>query len=72
MIKILQSIKKELEGKKEQELFDLHTYLTNSVGVGEHSDLSKEIKNKIQNIEKLDAQIDTIDKYFPLKEEEKS
>ena len=65
MIKILQSIKKELEGKKEQELFDLHTYLTNSVGVGEHSDISKEMKNKIQNIEKLDAQIDTINKYFP-------
>jgi|TARA_R110002012_G_scaffold295312_1_gene491783 hypothetical protein len=65
MIKILQSIKKEYEGKKEQEIYDLQVYLTNSVGVGEHSDISKEIKNKIQNIEKLDAQIDTIDKYFP-------
>jgi hypothetical protein len=65
MIKILQSIKKEYEGIKEQEIYDLQVYLTNSVGVGEHSDISKEIKNKIQNIEKLDAQIDTIDKYFP-------
>ena len=65
MIKILQSIKKEYEGKKEQEIYDLQVYLTNSVGVGEHSNISKEIKNKIQNIEKLDAQIDTIDKYFP-------
>ena len=65
MIKILQSIKKEYEGIKEQEIYDLQVYLTNSVGVGEHSDISKEIKNKIQNIEKLDAQIDTINKYFP-------
>ena len=46
MIKILQSIKKEYEGIKEQEIYDLQVYLTNSVGVGEHSDISKEIKNK--------------------------
>ena len=65
MIKILQSIKKEYEGKKDQEIYDLQVYLNNPVGVGEHSDIAKEIKNKIANIEKLDAQIDTIDKYFP-------
>ena len=65
MIKVIQSIKKEYEGKRDQEIYDLQVYLTNPVGVGEHSDISFEIKKKLENIEKLDAQIDTIDKYFP-------
>ena len=41
MIKILQSIKKEYEGKKDQEIYDLQVYLNNPVGVGEHSDIAK-------------------------------
>ena len=61
---IIEAIKKEYEGKRGQEIYDLQVYINNPVGVGEHSDISEEIKKKIENIEKLDAQLDTISKYF--------
>jgi hypothetical protein len=61
---IIESIKKEYEGKRGQEIYDLQVYLNNPVGVGEHSDIAEEVKKKIEKLEKLDAQIDTISKYF--------
>jgi hypothetical protein len=45
---------------KEQASADLTIYLENPVGVGEHPNISEEIKKKIQEIEKYDSLISTI------------
>ena len=35
-------------------------YLANPVGVGEHSDIGKEVEKKVSNIDKLNSKIETI------------
>ena len=69
MAKYIESIKTEYIGKRDQEISDLENLIFNRVGVGDHANLSTDIKKKIENIEKLDSQIDTIEKYFFNKEE---
>ena len=35
-------------------------YLSNPVGVGEHSDIGKEVEKKVSNIDKINSKIETI------------
>ena len=60
----LKAIRKKLEGERDEHLADLDVYLTNLVGVGEHPDFGEVVQKKIEKIDTLDSQIDTIDKYF--------
>jgi hypothetical protein len=60
----LKAIRKKLEGERDEHLADLKVYLTNLVGVGEHPDFGEVVQKKIEKIDTLDSQIDTIDKYF--------
>ena len=60
----LKAIRKKLEGERDEHLADLEVYLTNLVGVGEHPDFGEVVQKKIEKIDTLDSQIDTIDKYF--------
>ena len=46
----IQGIFNEFAGKRDQTVADLNVYLENSVGVGEHSDLSLEIKKKLEDL----------------------
>ena len=64
MNKHLKAIRKKLEGERDEHLADLEVYLTNLVGVGEHPDFGEVVQKKIEKIDTLDSQIDTIDKYF--------
>jgi selenophosphate synthase len=57
-------IKKELEGQRDQALANLKIYLTTPVGVGEHSDISAEVKTLLAKIGECDSILDTIDKYI--------
>ncbi len=66
----INGIKKELEGKRDQALFDLRIYLTSPVGVGEHSSLCEEVKNKINLIGDCDSLLDTIEKYIKPQEDQ--
>jgi len=56
----IKAIFNEWYALKEQASADLMIYLENPVGVGEHSDISEEIKKKIQEIDKYQSLIDTI------------
>lgn len=51
-------------GRRDEMLADLDVYLRAPVGVGEHSDIGQEIRTKIEEIDKLDSLIGTVQKYF--------
>ena len=60
----LKAIIKKLEGERDIHLADLETYLTKQVAIGEHPHIGEEIEKKIEVIDSLDSQIDTINKYY--------
>lgn len=60
----IKSIFNEFFAKKEQAIADLEVYLENPVGVGEHSDISEEIKKKIKEIDKYSSLVDTVKDHF--------
>ena len=64
MANYLAAIKNKLEGQRDIELSDLETYLSTRVAVGEHPNFGVEIEKKIQKIDSLDSQIETINRYF--------
>tara|TARA_B100000212_G_scaffold337583_1_gene312685 strand:- start:917 stop:1159 length:243 start_codon:yes stop_codon:yes gene_type:complete len=51
-------------GRRDEMLADLDVYLRTPVGIGEHSDIGQEIRTKIEEIDKLDSLIGTVQKYF--------
>jgi hypothetical protein len=60
----LRGVLTELEGKKNQVLADAFVYLNAAVGVGEHSGICAEFKKKLLDLDSIDSQIETINKYF--------
>ena len=60
----IQSIFNQYMGLRDQARADLETYLSNSVGVGERSDLGEEIKKKIQEIDKYSSLVSTMQSLF--------
>ena len=64
MANYLQAIKTKLQAQRDIELSDLEVYLTSRTAIGEHANIGVEIENKIKKIDKLDSQIETIEKYF--------
>ena len=63
-ILMVNGIKKELEGKRDQQLANLKIYLENPVGVGEHSDISAEVVSLLEKIDQYDSLLETINKYI--------
>tara|TARA_R100000664_G_scaffold2954_1_gene6924 strand:- start:932 stop:1129 length:198 start_codon:yes stop_codon:yes gene_type:complete len=43
---------------------NVHVYLNNSVGIGEHSDIMEAISSEIDKIAKYQDQIEIIEKYL--------
>jgi len=60
----IQAIFNQYMGARDQARADLETYLSNSVGIGEHSDLGEEIKKKIQEIDKYSSLVSTMQSLF--------
>ena len=56
----LEAILQKLIGQKAIETQDLMIYLANPVGVGEHSDIGKDVEQKVSNIDKLNSKIGTV------------
>ena len=56
----LEAILQKLIGQKAIETQDLMVYLSNPVGVGEHSNIGEEVEKKVSNIDQLNSKIDTI------------
>lgn len=60
----ISGILSQYAGRKDEVIADLTVYLERPVGVGEHSDIGQEIRTKIEEIDRLDSLIATIQKYF--------
>tara|TARA_X000001382_G_scaffold130173_1_gene124188 strand:- start:3828 stop:4034 length:207 start_codon:yes stop_codon:yes gene_type:complete len=56
----LEAILQKLIGQKAIETQDLMIYLSNPVGVGEHSNIGEEVEKKVSNIDQISSKIDTI------------
>lgn len=67
--KYIQGIYNEYAGKLDQRLADLEVLLTGSVGVGEHGNISAEIKRTLEDIDKYQSLVDTVRSIFSAKEE---
>ena len=60
----LQGIFNEYMGRRDQTFADLNTLLDTPAGIGDHGDLSKEIKDKLKKIDHLDGMVDLMRRYF--------
>lgn len=62
---LLQAVRKHAEGHVAKHVANVEVYLTQSVGIGEHSDIIEAIEMELEHISKYQDQIDILDKYFP-------
>ena len=53
----LQSTYNYYIAERDKNLLDLEVYLTNPVGIGEHSDVGEEIRKKIKHVDKYATNI---------------
>lgn len=62
--KIVNGILAQYIGKKDEEIGNLSVYLDSPVGVGEHGNIGEIIREKLEEIDRLDSLIETVQKYF--------
>ena len=60
----IQGIFNEVAGRRDQTVADINTYLDHPVGIGEHGDISGEIKRLLEKLDKFDSMIGVMQKYF--------
>ena len=60
----IQGIFNEIAGKRDQAVADLRVLLDNPVGLGEHGNISGEIKSRLETLDKVDSLLGTFQKYF--------
>jgi len=60
----LQGLYNEVAGRRDQMLADLSVLLDNPAGIGEHGNISGEIKLRLEELSKYDGLITSFDKYF--------
>jgi len=60
----IKGIYHEYAGQRMQVLADLHVLLDKPIGVGDHAVHSKDIKDKIEQLDRLNSLIDTINEEF--------
>jgi|TARA_R110002020_G_scaffold368656_1_gene580460 hypothetical protein len=65
--KFVKGIYSEYVGKRSQVLAEIEVYLNSPVGVGEHSKISVEIKNRLEELAQVDDVVNTIEKHFDVK-----
>ena len=56
----LQSTYNHFIAERDKHVLDLEVYLSNQVAIGEHPNISDEIKNKIELIDKYDSIVSTL------------
>jgi len=69
---LIEAVKKHAEGHILKHRANVLTYLNNSVGIGEHSDIVEAIEIELMEMAKYQDQIDMLDKYFVVKETEET
>ena len=64
MNKLLQAALSHYEAQRDEALAVLEVYFNNPVGIGEHSNLLKEITEWTQRLAEAEENISTLDKHF--------
>ena len=62
--KLLTALEANAKGHIEKHRINVEIYLTNSVGIGEHSDIIETIEKELDEIAKYQDHLDIIKKYF--------
>lgn len=65
--KFVKGIYSEYMGRRTQVLAEIEVYLNSPVGIGEHSKISTELKNRLEELATLDGVVGTIEKHFSVK-----
>ena len=61
---IYDALKSQFEAQRQKALATLTIYLTNPVGIGEHSNIVEAIEEELNMIAKYEDQVEVIKKYF--------
>ena len=61
---MLKAVRKHAEAHIEKHRMNVEVYLTNPVGVGEHSDIMDAIEKELNFIAEYMDQLEVLDKYF--------
>ena len=69
---IVTGIRQEYIGKRLQVLSEIQIYLSQPVGIGEHPNIVKEIKNKLQQLKDIEDMIAVVEKHYSGAPTEKS
>ncbi len=54
----------EYAGKRLQAIADLENLMKNTVGIGEHTHISEDIKKHLEEIDRLNSLLDTLNEQF--------
>ena len=61
---LLKALLAHATGEIEKHKANVEVYLTNPVGIGEHSDITEAIQVELDKIARYDDQVEVINKYF--------
>jgi len=61
---LIKALLAHAQGDIQKHVANVEVYLTNPVGIGEHSDITEAIENELNIIAKYQDQVDVINKYF--------
>ena len=65
---LIKALLAHAQGEIEKHRANVEVYLTNPVGIGEHSDITGAIGEQLDHISRYHDQIDVINKYIRTKE----
>ena len=68
---LLGALKSYYIGNINKHIANVEIYLRNSVGIGEHSDIQGSIDKELESIDKFDAKLSVLIKYFERKQDDK-
>ena len=61
---LIKALLAHAQGDIQKHLANVEVYLSNPVGIGEHSDITEAIETELNIIAKYQDQVDVINKYF--------
>ena len=61
---LIKALLAHAQGDIQKHVANVEVYLTNPVGIGEHSDITEAIETELNIIAKYQDQIEVINKYF--------
>ena len=69
---LIEAVRKHAEGHILKHRANILVYLNNPAGIGEHSDIVEAIEIELNEMAKYQDQIDILEKYFVVKEDDGS